>query len=192
MKVTLKVVESSDPSGDVGWVVTLKSAAFVPPTATFGVPVSRRTPFPVLSIVNVLTIVPDEAGTNPKRVWSKSEGVESPFVMLCPLPFTSISRANKMPASEPTMFDGILKTGKAIAVERQNSREKAHETDFFIRSISGSTLNCKMIQNNPIHLCGAPIGVDKPLFLIAGPCVIESEQLALDTAGILKEIKLNI
>ena len=32
------------------------------------------------------------------------------------------------------------------------------------------------------------IGLDKPLFLIAGPCVIESEQLAMDTAGQLKEI----
>lgn len=32
------------------------------------------------------------------------------------------------------------------------------------------------------------IGLDQPLFLIAGPCVIESEQLALDTAGQLKEI----
>lgn len=32
------------------------------------------------------------------------------------------------------------------------------------------------------------VGLDKPIFLIAGTCVIESEQLALDTAGILKEI----
>jgi 2-dehydro-3-deoxyphosphooctonate aldolase (KDO 8-P synthase) len=32
------------------------------------------------------------------------------------------------------------------------------------------------------------IGLDRPLFLIAGPCVIESEQLAIDTAGYLKEI----
>lgn len=32
------------------------------------------------------------------------------------------------------------------------------------------------------------IGLDKPLFLIAGPCVIESKQLAIDTAGYLKEI----
>ncbi|MCC2625611.1 MAG: 3-deoxy-8-phosphooctulonate synthase [Burkholderiales bacterium] len=32
------------------------------------------------------------------------------------------------------------------------------------------------------------IGLDQPLFLIAGPCVIESEQLAIDTAGYLKEV----
>lgn len=39
-----------------------------------------------------------------------------------------------------------------------------------------------------MKLCGFEVGLDKPLFLIAGPCVVESEQLALDTAGALKEI----
>ncbi len=39
-----------------------------------------------------------------------------------------------------------------------------------------------------MRLCGFEVGLDRPLFLIAGPCVIESEQLALDTAGRLKEI----
>lgn len=39
-----------------------------------------------------------------------------------------------------------------------------------------------------MKLCGFDVGLDKPLFLIAGPCVIESKQLALDTAGQLKEI----
>ncbi len=39
-----------------------------------------------------------------------------------------------------------------------------------------------------MKLCGFEVGLDKPLFLIAGPCVIESEQLALDTAGYLKEV----
>ncbi|MCB1776318.1 MAG: 3-deoxy-8-phosphooctulonate synthase [Candidatus Competibacteraceae bacterium] len=45
-----------------------------------------------------------------------------------------------------------------------------------------------------MKLCGFEAGLDRPLFLIAGPCVIESEQLALDTAGQLKEItgRLNI
>jgi 2-dehydro-3-deoxyphosphooctonate aldolase (KDO 8-P synthase) len=37
-------------------------------------------------------------------------------------------------------------------------------------------------------LCGHPIGLDRPFFLIAGPCVIESMQLQLDVAGRLKEI----
>ena len=39
-----------------------------------------------------------------------------------------------------------------------------------------------------MKLCGFEAGLDQPLFLIAGPCVIESEQLAIDTAGQLKEI----
>ena len=39
-----------------------------------------------------------------------------------------------------------------------------------------------------MRLCGFEVGLDRPLFLIAGPCVIESEQLALDTAGRLKEM----
>jgi 2-dehydro-3-deoxyphosphooctonate aldolase (KDO 8-P synthase) len=39
-----------------------------------------------------------------------------------------------------------------------------------------------------MKLCGFEVGLDRPLFLIAGPCVIESEQLALDTAGRLKDI----
>ena len=45
-----------------------------------------------------------------------------------------------------------------------------------------------------MQLCGYSVGLKQPFFLIAGPCVIESKQLALDTAGTLKEIcqKLNI
>jgi 2-dehydro-3-deoxyphosphooctonate aldolase (KDO 8-P synthase) len=39
-----------------------------------------------------------------------------------------------------------------------------------------------------MNLCGFEVGLDHPLFLIAGPCVIESEQLAMDTAGQLKEM----
>jgi 2-dehydro-3-deoxyphosphooctonate aldolase (KDO 8-P synthase) len=39
-----------------------------------------------------------------------------------------------------------------------------------------------------VKLCGFEVGLDKPLFLIAGPCVVESRDLALDTAGQLKEI----
>ncbi len=39
-----------------------------------------------------------------------------------------------------------------------------------------------------MKLCGFDVGLDQPFFLIAGPCVIESLQLQLDTAGQLKEI----
>jgi len=39
-----------------------------------------------------------------------------------------------------------------------------------------------------MQLCNFEVGLGKPFFLIAGPCVIESEQFALDTAGELKEL----
>lgn len=39
-----------------------------------------------------------------------------------------------------------------------------------------------------MKLCGFDIGLNQPFFLIAGPCVVESEQLQMDTAGTLKEI----
>jgi 2-dehydro-3-deoxyphosphooctonate aldolase (KDO 8-P synthase) len=39
-----------------------------------------------------------------------------------------------------------------------------------------------------MKLCGFDVGLDKPFFLIAGPCVVESEQLQIDTAGKLKEM----
>ena len=43
-----------------------------------------------------------------------------------------------------------------------------------------------------MKLCGFDIGLDKPFFLIAGPCVVESEQLQMDTAGTLKEITTSL
>lgn len=39
-----------------------------------------------------------------------------------------------------------------------------------------------------MKLCGFNVGIDAPLFLIAGPCVIESEMMALTTAAYLKEL----
>ncbi|HVE49077.1 MAG TPA: 3-deoxy-8-phosphooctulonate synthase [Casimicrobiaceae bacterium] len=39
-----------------------------------------------------------------------------------------------------------------------------------------------------MKLCGFDVGLDRPLFLIAGPCVVESESLQLDVAGQLKEM----
>jgi len=39
-----------------------------------------------------------------------------------------------------------------------------------------------------VKLCGFDAGPEYPFFMIAGPCVIESEQLAIDTSGALKEI----
>jgi 2-dehydro-3-deoxyphosphooctonate aldolase (KDO 8-P synthase) len=43
-----------------------------------------------------------------------------------------------------------------------------------------------------MKLCGYEVGLDKPLFLIAGPCVVESRQMALDTAATLKEITASL
>ena len=43
-----------------------------------------------------------------------------------------------------------------------------------------------------MKLCGFDVGLNQPLFLIAGPCVIESEQLQLDVAGQLKEITASL
>ncbi|GAA4410341.1 3-deoxy-8-phosphooctulonate synthase [Quisquiliibacterium transsilvanicum] len=39
-----------------------------------------------------------------------------------------------------------------------------------------------------MQLCGFEVGLDRPFFLIAGPCVIESRESAMETAGRLKEI----
>jgi 2-dehydro-3-deoxyphosphooctonate aldolase (KDO 8-P synthase) len=39
-----------------------------------------------------------------------------------------------------------------------------------------------------LRLAGFDVGLDRPLFLIAGPCVVESEQLQIDVAGQLKEL----
>jgi 2-dehydro-3-deoxyphosphooctonate aldolase (KDO 8-P synthase) len=39
-----------------------------------------------------------------------------------------------------------------------------------------------------VKLCGFDVGLDRPLFLIAGPCVVESEQLQIDVAGRLREM----
>jgi len=43
-----------------------------------------------------------------------------------------------------------------------------------------------------MRLCGFDIGLNQPFFLIAGPCVIESEQLQMDTAGTLKDITASL
>jgi 2-dehydro-3-deoxyphosphooctonate aldolase (KDO 8-P synthase) len=43
-----------------------------------------------------------------------------------------------------------------------------------------------------MELCGFKAGLSEPLFLIAGPCVVESRDLALDTAGELKEMCTNL
>jgi 2-dehydro-3-deoxyphosphooctonate aldolase (KDO 8-P synthase) len=44
------------------------------------------------------------------------------------------------------------------------------------------------MESRTMKLCGFEVGLDQPLFLIAGPCVIESRDMALDTAGTLRDI----
>ena len=44
------------------------------------------------------------------------------------------------------------------------------------------------MESRSMKLCGFGVGLDQPLFLIAGPCVIESREMALDTAGQLRDI----
>jgi len=43
-----------------------------------------------------------------------------------------------------------------------------------------------------VRLCGVEVGLDKPFFLIAGPCVIESTQFAVDTASRIKEVAVEL
>jgi len=43
-----------------------------------------------------------------------------------------------------------------------------------------------------MKLCGFEVGLEQPFFLIAGPCVVESEQLQMDVAGKLKEITTSL
>ncbi|OYZ03689.1 MAG: 3-deoxy-8-phosphooctulonate synthase, partial [Methylophilales bacterium 16-45-7] len=43
-----------------------------------------------------------------------------------------------------------------------------------------------------MKLCHFEAGLEHPLFLIAGPCVIESKQMAIDTAGQLKELAARV
>ena len=43
-----------------------------------------------------------------------------------------------------------------------------------------------------MKLCGFQAGLEHPFFLIAGPCVVESEQLQMDVAGALKEITASL
>jgi len=43
-------------------------------------------------------------------------------------------------------------------------------------------------MSDELDICGFEVGLQRPFFLIAGPCVVESEQLAVDSAGELKEI----
>ena len=78
LKMTVKVVEPAGATGLEGWRLTVKSAAFVPETATMGDPDNVRLASPVLRIVIVCETVPPATGALPKSVQSVMEGVVSP------------------------------------------------------------------------------------------------------------------
>jgi 2-dehydro-3-deoxyphosphooctonate aldolase (KDO 8-P synthase) len=61
--------------------------------------------------------------------------------------------------------------------------------------VASAAIRCGRVRSSspdplplPMKLCGFEAGLDRPLFLIAGPCVVESLQLQIDVAGSLKEI----
>ena len=94
-KVTWKVVLPLAVTGEVGNAVTVKSAAWVPLTATKGVPDRVRLTVPLLAIVKVRTTVPPVTWALPKSVWSVVLGVLSPSGMPKLLTVTVISGAGR-------------------------------------------------------------------------------------------------
>src|SRR5258708_6414852 len=74
------------------------------------------------------------------------------------------------------------------------SRRTSPRRSSTARPRSGPAEPCRWSRREPlggrcsVKLCGFDVGLDKPLFLIAGPCVVESRDLQMETAGKLKEI----
>ena len=92
LKVTVKVVVPPPLLTLVAAsVVSMKSAAFVPPIVTRGEVIRARIVSPELVIVNVLAFVPPETATEPKSVSSVSDGELAPSAIELPSPETSIS-----------------------------------------------------------------------------------------------------
>ena len=96
-KVTVKVVLPAAATEAAGCAVTVKSAAFVPLTATSGVPERVRAPVPVFWIVKVRATVPPVSFAPPKSVKSALEGVVSPSAIEAALPTRLISGAVPVP-----------------------------------------------------------------------------------------------
>src|SRR2546426_8453875 len=67
-------------------------------------------------------------------------------------------------------------------------RRPPRSTLFPYTTLFRSASRRHAVGRRGVKLCGFEVGLDKPLFLIAGPCVVESRQLQIDTAGRLKEI----
>src|SRR3546814_5128620 len=84
------------------------------------------------------------------------------------------ARATPPPPNPP---DPAQRAGRSVG-----PRGSAAQTDR-PHPLGGEGFRAKAMK-----LCGFDVGLDQPIFLIAGPCVIESMQLQLDVAGQLKEI----
>src|SRR3546814_16181504 len=86
-------------------------------------------------------------------------------------------RTNPNPTPPPPTPSGpAQRTGRSFG-----PRGSAAQTDR-PRPLEGEGFRAAAMK-----LCGFDIGLDQPIFMIAGPCVIESMQLQLDVAGQLKE-----
>src|SRR3990172_4936257 len=86
---------------------------------------------------------------------------------------------HRLPIPPRVQFRAAYRTSAVQGFRRSRDRAPGEESR---RCPGRSSCLCSM------KLCGFEAGLDQPIFLIAGPCVIESRQLALDTAGMLKEI----
>ena len=69
-------------------------------------------------------------------------------------------------------------------IARGNRVERARSACAFVGAMDFEYKH----KGSEMKLCGFEVGLNRPFFLIAGPCVVESRQLAFDTSGELKEI----
>src|SRR5205814_10329148 len=74
-----------------------------------------------------------------------------------------------------------------IRSSRRSSRPRSSNTACVSRS-RASRSSAAPRRDELMKLCGFEVGLENPFFLIAGPCVVESEQLQMDVAGELKAI----
>ena len=92
------VVPPPEATGVVASIVSIKSAAWVPPMVTRGGPPVRfNAAVPELAMVNVFGFVPPATSTFPKSVSSVAEGDASPSAMELLSPETSISGSTPVP-----------------------------------------------------------------------------------------------
>ncbi|CAD0000398.1 hypothetical protein FLACHUCJ7_00017 [Flavobacterium chungangense] len=103
-KVTTKVVVPVVGAiGELGWVVIVKSPAFAPVIATFGVPDKFKGAIAVFSIVKVRAIVPEVKAIEPKSVWLVVVGLLSLCRIVLPFPLMLISETHPLLTLSPVI-----------------------------------------------------------------------------------------